>query len=261
AAHLDRGLVWHRAGHPGRAITDYTVAIGLAPRSAIGYCHRARAWRDRSDLARALGDFGEALRLDPQHADAYFARGKLLNAMGDRRRALADLNAALELEPGLITALRPIGVDWFGRGDFALAAELMRIGDGNADAHAVLFRFLARARGGAEAGAELAANAAKVANKAWPYPLIELFLGGRSPHDALAIAGLRPHERLEALFHIGQWHLLRGNRREAKANFRVVAARYPHHLPECTIARTELKRLRRAGAVRAADPTSRSSPS
>jgi len=166
--------------------------------------------------------------------------------MGDHKRALADFNAALELEPGLLAALRPIGVDWFGQGEFALAAELMRIGEGPADAHAVLYRFLARARGGAEAGAELAANAAKVANKAWPYPLIELFLDERSPHNALAIAGLRPHERLEAHFHIGQWYLLHGNRKAAKANLRLVAARYPHHLPECKIARSELKRLRRA---------------
>src|SRR5262249_61824828 len=146
---------------PARPIIDYTAAIGPARRRAIGYCQRACAWRDHGDLARALGDFGEALRLDPQHADAYFERGKLLNRVGHRKRALADFNAALELKPGLITALRPIGVDWFGQGEFALTAELMRIGEGNAHAHAVLYPFLARARRGAEAGAAHAAQARK----------------------------------------------------------------------------------------------------
>src|SRR5262249_17487366 len=175
AAYLDRGLVWHQAGHPARAIIDYTAAIGLAPGSAIGYCQRACAWRDRGDLARALGDFGEALRPDPHDADAYLERGKLLNRVGHRKRALADFNAALELKPGLITALRPIGVDWFGQGEFALTAELMRIGEGNADAHAVLYRFLARARSGAEAGARLPPHAAKGPEKGRPRPPSERF--------------------------------------------------------------------------------------
>jgi hypothetical protein len=48
-----------------------------------------------------------------------------------------------------------------------------------------------------------------------------------------------------AHFHIGQWHMLRGDIPHAQASLRIVTARYPHYLAECTIARVDLKRLRK----------------
>jgi len=112
------------------------------------------------------------------------------------------------------------------------------------DAYPMLYRFLARARAGDDAAAELAAHAAQLKNKAWPYPLIELFLGERSPEDAVAAAAEQPQAHIEALFHVAQWHLLRSDLGAAKARLRAVAARCPRQQPEYAIARAELGRLR-----------------
>ena len=85
SAHLriSRGLVWHAAGHPGRAIIEYNEAIGLSPGSAVAFRHRGNSWRARGDFERAVDDFNEALRLDPQDADAYADRGHVFSTTGD----------------------------------------------------------------------------------------------------------------------------------------------------------------------------------
>jgi lipoprotein NlpI len=170
-------------------------------------------------------------------------RGEAYAAKGDRTRALADFEAALGLKPDVIKALRPLGMAWFGDGAFADAAELLRFSERDPDPYVVLYRFLARRRAGEDAAAELAANASQLKSKAWPYPLIELHLGERTPQAVIEIAAGRPQEHLEAHFQIAQWHILRCEPAQARASLRLVAARYPHHLAECTIARADLKRL------------------
>ena len=54
------------------------------------------------------------------------------------------------------------------------------------DAYSVIWRYLARERGGENGTAELKANAARLKREEWPYPIIELYLGGRSPAAALS---------------------------------------------------------------------------
>src|SRR5262249_9623309 len=105
------------------------------------------------------------------------------------------------------------------------------------------YRYLARRRAGEDAAAELAANASQLKSKAWPDPLIELHLGKCTPQEVIEIAAGRPQEHLEAHFQIALWHILRSEPVQARASLRLVAARYPHHLAECAIARAELKRL------------------
>ena len=244
-AHIGRGRAWHAAGHPGHAIAHYSAAIACAPRSALAYRLRGDARRDTGYVYRTIADYDEALRLAPDDAETYLRRGEAFRAQGDRKRALADYEAALRLKPALITALRPIGHTWFIEGEFALAAELLRFSEIDPDPYAVLYRYQARRRAGEDAAAELAADAAKLKSKAWPYPLIELYLGQRTPQEVIEIAAGQPQEHIEAHFHIGQWHMLRGDFPSAQASLRTVTARYPHYLAECTIARADLKRLRK----------------
>jgi rhomboid protease GluP len=124
----------------------------------------------------------------------------------------------------------------------------MCIGAREAEPYPMLFRYLARARAGEEdAAAELAESAAQLKEHAWPYPLIEMFLGQPLHRDVLASATERPHQHIEAQFCLAQWHLLRGNLDKAKRHLRTVVGRYPPKEPEYALARADLRRL---GALR-----------
>ena len=98
----------------------------------------------------------------------------------------------------------------------------MGIGAREDDPYPMLFHYLGRARAGENAGAELAENAAQLKDKAWPYPLIEMFLGKPLHRDVLTTASERPHQHIEAQFCLAQWHLLRGSLDKAKRHLRTV---------------------------------------
>jgi len=98
------------------AIEDYTLAIGLQPRSADLRGNQqlqpksAEIWERRAVLylvtdapRSALRDFQEAVRLDSANADAYVGRGLALAALGQHREAVADAAKALKIgEPTTI---------------------------------------------------------------------------------------------------------------------------------------------------------------
>jgi lipoprotein NlpI len=84
------------------------------------------------------------------------------------------------------------------------------------DAYSLIWFYLSRERAGENGAAELEAKAAKLKRMEWPYPVIELYLGGRSPAEVLSVAS-KADERCEAQFYGGEWHLLRGHRAEAAA--------------------------------------------
>jgi lipoprotein NlpI len=104
----------------------------------------------------------------------------------------------------------------------------------------VLFRYLASSRAGQNASAELEANAGRLVTKAWPYAVIDLHLGRHSPEVTREAAG---NNRCEADFHIGEWHLIRGERAEARTLLRAVADTCSKDSIEYGIALAELKRL------------------
>jgi len=57
-------------GDHNRAVADYGEAIRIAPKYAIAYYNRGRAYRAKGDNDRAIADFEEAIRLDPTIAPA-----------------------------------------------------------------------------------------------------------------------------------------------------------------------------------------------
>jgi lipoprotein NlpI len=183
--------------------------VRQSPAFALAYLNRGLAWRDKGDYDRAVGDLSEALRLEPIFEFAYRERGYTHFASGNFAGAASDMLRALELEdrPG-----------------------------------SMLYRFLAQARAGQNGSPELEANATRLQNRNWPYPLVEFHLGKRSAEDMLAAAAL-PQERCEAQFHAGQQHLLRSKRPEAEAAFKSAADACAKTSAEFVIAAAELKRL------------------
>ena len=78
---------------------------------------------------------------------------------------------------------------------------------------------------------------------AWPYPVIEVFLGKSCPDAALAASGT-PDSRCEAQFYVGEWYLLKGNSSKAASSFQAALVTCPKNFFEYAWAGVELKRLK-----------------
>ena len=85
---------------------------------------------------------------------------------------------------------------------------------------------------------ELAACARRQA-EAWPRPIIELLIGERSA-EAVRAAAKRPDEVCEASFHLGDWHLLRGEKDAGFAELKAAAERCDKGFVEYTAALADL---------------------
>jgi Flp pilus assembly protein TadD len=243
-SYTNRGIEYAKKGDLDHALTDFNEAIELNPKYAEAYNNRGIAYRGKGDLNRALADFNEAIELDSKFAEAYNNRGNAYSDNGDLDRALADYSKAVELQPNNITFTKNIGYARFYRGDFKdAAADLLRAIELKDDIYPMLFRFLARSRSGETAVSELEANAARLKTKEWPYAVIDLYLGRRQP-DATLAAAVKPDDRCEAYFYVGQWYVLKDNKADAEAALKTALDTCPKTFIEYAAAVAEWKRLR-----------------
>jgi len=225
------------------AIKACDQAIQQNPSDKVSYLNRGVGHQRNDDLDRALADYTKAIEIDPQFAPAYTNRGVVYEMKGDLDRALADHTKAIEIDPTNDVSWRHLALARYRGGDFkGAAADLLRSLELEDDVYAMLLRYLARARSGETAEAELEANAGRLKDKAWPYAVIELYLGKRSP-AATIDAAAKSDDRCEAQFYVGEWHLLKGNKTEAAAALRIAVDTCPKTFTEYTTAVFELKRL------------------
>ncbi|WP_445493362.1 tetratricopeptide repeat protein [Rhodopseudomonas sp. RCAM05734] len=68
-AFVVRGIAYSQKGDNDRAISDYSAAIRLDPKSSLGYIGRGRSHLFAGSAAKAEADFAEASKRDPD--DAY----------------------------------------------------------------------------------------------------------------------------------------------------------------------------------------------
>ena len=183
-----------------------------------------------------------------QSADTFNLRGDIAVRGGDLARAFDDYSTAIRLNPFHARALRNRARVHFYRGDFAAAAEDFRIA-GNADranAYSLLWRYVAEARAGIDDRAGLADGLDRLRD-GWPKPVVLHFLGRVSEEGVLAAAAADPAWRAarecEALFFLGQRHILAGEAAPAAASLRRAFAACPSEMVEHHAARVELARL------------------
>ena len=149
------------------------------------------------------------IRLDPSYIKSFLWRGYVNSFLGNYDAAASDLGRVL------------------------LASD---------DAYAALWYFLANWRSGKQSAMALEVFASKLKPAEWPYPVVQLFLGRKTPHQVLAAAG-NPNELCEAQFYVGAWHALRGERGAAGAPLRTAVDTCPKWFAEYYGAQAELKRL------------------
>jgi lipoprotein NlpI len=245
AAYYSRGMIHFGMEAYDLAITDLSKAIEIDTQHADALNQRGLAYRTKGDLDRAITDYGKAIEIDPRHADAHNNRGSAYAAKGNYDRAIADFTLATELDPEDSGYARSLGTAHYATGDFkAAAADMLRAIELSDDGYAMLFRYLARARAGEAATAELEANIGRLETKAWPYAAAELYLGRRAPEatfDAVSDAD----DQCEAQFYIGQWHVLKGRAAEGRKRLEIAAGTCPKTFIEYELALAELKRLKR----------------
>jgi len=244
AAFNNRGAAYKVKGDLDRAFADYTAALRLDPKYALAFSNRGLVYASKGNLDRAIADYEEAIKFDPQNALTFNNRGHSYHGKGNYDQAIADFSEALRLSPKDITAYSYRGFNHFLKADFpAAAADLLRSLELKVGAYPMLWRYLARARVGNVGGAEeLAANAAWLNAKAWPYPVIEFYLGKRSAAE-MSAAAAKPSERCEAQFYLGEWYLVRGDRAKAVGALRAAANTCQKTFYEYDGAIAELKRL------------------
>ena len=125
--------------------------------------------------------------------------------------------------------------------DFAASAQR----DEKAAPYYHLWRFLAQTRGNdSQAAANLRIAASKLDQSKWPYPVYQLFLGELTPAEVTAKAS-NNDSLCEAIFYVGEWHLLRGQTAEAIPKFNAALFSCPKTFFEYEGAQGELLQLRR----------------
>jgi tetratricopeptide (TPR) repeat protein len=254
AAHYDLGITLHGQGKTDEAIRELHKAIEFDSHSAAAHYNLAvalhgtgNADQAKAEFETAIAEYRKLIERDARDATAHKSRGDVLFAIEDLNGAIADYTKAIEIERHYVDAFAARGDANFTLTRYEAAVfDFSRAVQHQPDnAYLVLWLYLARARlGSPSAAAELQTSAAKLKQPNWPYPVVELFLGGRVPEATLAAAS-NANESCEAQFYIGEWHLLRDNHTAAAEPLKAAAATCPTYFIESTAARAELGRLGR----------------
>jgi tetratricopeptide (TPR) repeat protein len=93
-----------------QALSLYTRAIELAPKSAELLTERGQLYAAAGDADHALGDLDAAVAADPKHVAAWRERGRLRQQAGQFAEAIADYTQTLALQPSEPGVLAQRGV-------------------------------------------------------------------------------------------------------------------------------------------------------
>ena len=87
-----------------RAIDDYSEAIRLDPKFAVGFNNRGLGYQRKNQYDLAIQNYDEAIRLNPQYALAFVNRSNAHRSKARFDLAIADAGQAIGLNPNLASA-------------------------------------------------------------------------------------------------------------------------------------------------------------
>jgi lipoprotein NlpI len=247
---LEMGRSLAAARRYAAAMPYFDAALGQHPNNAEILAMRARALNSSGEPLRALPNIDEAVSRAPDAIRYRMARASIRNNSGDHAGALSDYQFVLEREPNNGFARYQRGLSYFDAGRFAEAAQDFK-------EHrrlrpdwlfGAIWLYLTRTRAGENGRAELEQVAAGTSLGEWPGAIIEMLLERISPEDLLdsAIDTDEQKERdrtCEALFYIGEYYLIKGDRAAAARALRGSIAMGVTDFIEYVRAGVELKRL------------------
>jgi len=250
AAYQIRGKIFQSQGESDKALADYNKAIQYGAKNAAIFSDRGTLLLAKGEADKALADYNKAIAADAQKPSAYLDRGSAWLAMGEADKAVADFGKAAAMDPKNDLALFDRGAAYLAAGDSDKAASDFRqsLKMNPANAYAGLWLFMARG-GGAAAKKELQTYAAHFSKSAWPWPVMQSYLGEGSGRQALA-AARSAGERCEAQFYIGEERVTQNANDEALPYLRKAVAICPKNYAEYFRAVAELKKLDPTAALR-----------
>jgi len=98
-AYRERGVTFADKGDQTSALADLDNSIQLAPLNATAYNNRGNIYRNRKEYDKAIENYDQAIKLDPNYARAYMNRGGTYRDKGDINRAIEDHTKAVKLAP------------------------------------------------------------------------------------------------------------------------------------------------------------------
>jgi len=241
-AYVARGIAYEDKQDYPHAIAEYSEAIKLDPKDARGYNNRCSAHDSQNELDLAIADCNQAIVLDPKLSRAYINRGVAYYHKLDYDRAIADYNQAIVLDGKYAPAFQKRGLAYDDKQDYvhAIADYNQALSLDPRDAYSVIWLYIAQARNGADAHKDLETNAARVSHAVWPFPVIDMFLGKKTPGELLTEAKT-PSTQCEAQFYVGASELLNKEPVKAVPFLHKASETCPKDFVEYSRATAELK--------------------
>lgn len=232
------------------SVSEESYAMRLSPSTADyhAYWVRGSAYLGLEKPQEAYDDETKALGLGGSKiSGVYQIRAAAEYYLTRYDDALTDVQNAIGLDPSDTYNYRLRGEVEFVTRRFASAAYDLRRSVSNDPAYIGLWIFLSQAHLHQSGKQELANNASSVT--AWPAPIIAFYLGHGTRANILAAAkDADPHkqanQQCEAAYYLGEWELLHGAKKTARADFHHAAQTCPQAFIERPGALSELARMK-----------------
>ena len=88
------------------ALADYSTAIQLEPKAAIGYYSRGKLYLNNQMNMQAFSDFNKTIKLNPNYSAAYAKRAVIYVNMKENVRALNDFEKAYSIDSTSIKSMQ-----------------------------------------------------------------------------------------------------------------------------------------------------------
>lgn len=213
---------------------------------------------EKGQLDEAIFYFSKALQSNGLDANDHIAvlnnRGVVQKNLGQFQKAMQDFSEAIDLnpkQPG--KALYNRGITRFFLGQFSESAldlkNFLDLHPENRSPYTFLWLYLAQKSAGFSAKETLIENRSFLSGFSWPGPLLSLHLDELSSHSLLDRVVSSDNERLrleqlcDAYFHLGEYHLLKGEKTASERWFKMAVDTNMRQLNEYTASLAQLQRM------------------
>ncbi len=107
-AHMNLGLAFFQTGNTEEAITHYSQALLLGPKTDDLCYYLGLAFGEQGNLNKSIAYFTEAVTINPKFAVAHYNLGVALAKQGRLDEGMSHFSEALRLDPGLAEARKAL---------------------------------------------------------------------------------------------------------------------------------------------------------